>query len=318
MLKIMVSRKIDKNRLPPILQRYDDYMSMRGFSQATREFRLYKLLKVHDFMQHERGKGLEQMTTSDVEAYIAKLTQRKDEGEIKARTVQLIASTIKMFAKWLSIREEILDSKEFCKIEEDLKDLPGEKGEDNRVALSKEEEKTVMKKLVDVLLQFIVWLGLNFGLRREEYSKLRIEHVEFDKEQPRLKIELSKGHDKKTRYIPLFPSQINQLKKWLDYRASLNLPHSFLLYNPRDPTKQLKGHDVGYLFQRISKITRVHVYAHRLRYTYAVKLWKHRVDLWTISLALGHDKVETTVRYLKIREQDYFEKYLTMAKDLFH
>lgn len=313
---MIAGRKIDKNRLPPILKRYDDYMAIR-FSQATREFRLYKLLKVYDFMQHERGKGLEQMTRSDVEAYIAKLTQQKERGEIKARTVQLIASTIKMFAKWLT-REEILDSKEFYKIEQDLKELPGERGEDNRVALSKEEEKKVMEKLVDVLLQFMVWLGLNFGLRREEYSKLRIEHVELDKEQPRLKIELSKGHDKKTRYIPLFPSQVNQLKKWLDYIASLNLPHNFLLYNPRNPTKWLKGRDVGYLFQRIKRITGVHVYAHRLRYTYAVKLWKHGVDLWTISMALGHDKVETTVRYLKIHQQDYFEKYLTMAKGIFH
>lgn len=259
----------------------------------------------------------EQLMRSDVEAYMAKLTQRRERKEIKQSAVKSYASIIKMFAKWL-VREDMLDSKEFYKIEEDIEELPGEKGEDNRVALSDEEERKIMEKLVDVPLQMIVWLGLNFGLRLQEYCRLRIEHVELERNPPRLKIELSKGHIKKTRYIPLFPSQVNQLKKWLEFRASLNLPHSFLLYNPRNPAIGFTVYSLGSLFQRMTKITGVHLYSHRLRYTYAVKLWKHGVDLWTISNALGHEKVETTVKYLKIHQKDYYDKYLTGAKGLFH
>jgi len=311
-----IGRKIDKRKLPLILRRYDEYMAIR-FSPETREVRLYRLLEFHQFMKQERGKTMEQLTRSDAEAYMAKLTHRREKGEIKQSTVKSDASIIKMFAKWL-VREEILDSKEFYKIEEDLKELPGEKGEDNRIALSNQEEQTIMEKFVDVLLQMIVWLGLNFGLRRKEYCRLRVDHIELERDPPRLKIELSKGHIKKTRYIPLFSGQVNQLKKWLDFRASLNLPHSFLLYNPRNPAIGLTVYSLGYLFQTMTKITGVHLYSHRLRYTYAVKLWKRGVDLWTISIALGHEKVETTVKYLKIHEEDYYDKYLTGAKGLFH
>ena len=310
-----LGRKIDERKLPPILQRYDKYMSIR-FSPKTREGRLYGLLEFHEFIRYERGKSIEQLDRSDVEAYMAKLTQRREKGEIKQRSVKSKASIIKMFAKWL-VREEVLDSKEFYKIEEDLKELPGEKGEDNRVALSNEEEQQVMEKLVDILLQMIVWLGLNFGLRLQEYCKLRVEHLELDGNRPRLKIALSKGHIKKTRYIPLFPGQVNQLKKWLNFRASLNLPHDFFLYNPRNPSIGLTVYSLGWLFRRMSKITGVHLYSHRLRYTYAVKLWKNGVDLWTISKALGHEKVETTVKYLKIREEEYYDKFMTDAKGLF-
>lgn len=309
-------RKIDRRKLPRILQRYDDYMAIR-FSPRTREGRLYQLIEFHGFMKRERGKNIEHLTRSDVEAYIAMLTQRREKKEIKQRTVKFCASIIKMFAKWL-VREEILDSKEFYKIEEDIKELPGEKGEDNRVALTDEQEKRVLTKLCDVLLQFIVWLGLNFGLRRLEYCNLRIKHVELDRDMPRLKIELSKGHIKKTRYIPITPRQAEQFKKWLEFRASLKLPHDFLLYNPRDPTIGLTVYSLDYLFQKMSQMTGEHLYSHRLRYTYAVKLWRHGVDLWTISLALGHEKVETTVRYLKIHEEDYHNKYLSGTKGLFY
>jgi site-specific recombinase XerD len=268
-------------------------------------------------MKQERGKNIEQLTRSDVEAYIAKLTERKEKKEIKQRTVKSTASIIKMFAKWL-VREDMLDSREFYKIEEDIKELPGEKGEDNRVALAEDEEKRVLAKLVDVLHQFIVWLGLNFGPRLMEYCNFLVEHVELDREKPRLKIELSKGHIKKTRYIPITPLQASRFREWLDFRAALNLPHNFLLYNPRNPSKGLTVYSLGWMFRKMSMITGEHLYSHRLRYTYAVKLWKHGVDLWTISLALGHEKVETTVRYLKIREEDYYDKYMTGTKGLFH
>ncbi|MGB9756180.1 MAG: tyrosine-type recombinase/integrase [Candidatus Bathyarchaeales archaeon] len=311
-----LGRKIDKRKLPPILRRYDDYMAIR-FSPRTREGRLYRLIEFHEFMVKERGKNIEQMARSDIEAYIAKLTERRERKEIKQHTVKSVAGVIKMFAKWL-VREEILDSKEFYKIEEDIKELPDEKGEDNRVALTEEEEKRILTKLVDILHQFIVWLGLNFGLRLLEYCNLRVEHVELDRGKPRLKIELSKGHIKKTRYIPITPLQASRFREWLDFIATLKLPHNFLLYNPRNPSQRLTVYSLGWMFRKMSMITGEHLYSHRLRYTYAVKLWKHGVDLWTISLALGHEKVETTVKYLKIHEEDYYEKYMTGTKGLFH
>lgn len=308
-------RKIDKEKLPPILQRYDDYLSIH-YSPKTSCGRLYKLVELNDFMKQERGKCLEQMTMLDVEAYIAKLSKRKENKEIKQRSIKFAGSIIKMFSKWL-VRVEIMSATEFYKIEETIEELRGERGEDNRVALSEDEEGRVLSKLTDMLLQFIMWLGSNFGLRLQEYTNLLIEHVELQRDRPTLKIELSKGHNAKTRRIPIKPGQAKQFERWLGLLASMKLPHKYLLYTPKNPSKRMTEPTLIYQFQKISKITGEHVHSQKLRYTYAVRLWKNKVDLWVISLSLGHDKPETTVKYLKIREEEYYDRYVEETKGLF-
>jgi len=307
--------KIDKRKLPLILQRYNDYMIPR-YAYATREFRLYVLVEFHGYLQRERGKNIEQMERSDVESYVAELTIRRERGKIKQVSVKHVAKTIKYFAEWL-MDEEILDSKEFHKIERDLKKIPGgDVGEDNREALSHEEEKQIFEKLTDVLSERLIWGGLNFGFRRLEYCNLRIMNLELDREEPRLEIKYSKG--RKTRYIPLFPRQVIEWRKWLDFIARLNVPHDFVFFNPKNPSEPLTKSSSGSLFSKIWRITGVHVYSHRLRYTYAVRLWEHGVDIYTISWLLGHSKVETTVRYLKVPERDRRRKFMESAKGLFY
>lgn len=316
-IKMRLGRKIERRNLPLILQRYNDYM-MPYYSATTRESRLYVLVEFHAFLQSKRNKSLEQMNRSDVQAYVAELTRRKERKKIKQIFIKHAAKDIKYFAEWL-VDEEILDSKEFYKIERDIKKIPGGNiGEDNREALTHEEEQKLFERLTDVLWQRLVWAGLNHGFRRQEYCNLRTSHLELDRKEPRLIIECSKGHNKKTRSIPLFPGQVVEWRKWLDFRACLNLPHNFVFFNPKNPSEPLTKYSLGYLFWKISKISKVHVYSHRLRYTYAVRLWEHGVDIYTISWLLGHSKVETTIRYLKVPERDFRRKFMGSAKGLFY
>jgi len=265
-------------------------------------------------MQAKYGKSIEEMKRSDVEAYIAGLVLRKEKGEIAQSYINNIACVIKVFAKWLK-KEGKLSPDEFCYIEEDLNSLPKEVGEDSRVALSDEEKQQVRSKIVLPLHKQLNWTGDNFGLRRQEYSNALIKHLELDREDPRLKIELSKGH--KTRYIPLFPKQVSEWKKWLNFLTAMDLPHKHLFFNLKNPGKPLNDKGVCDEFGRISKITGIHIYTQRLRYTYAVKLWKHGVDIFVISKLLGHNNVETTMRYLKVREEEFYRKFKEQAKGLF-
>jgi integrase/recombinase XerD len=71
------------------------------------------------------------------------------------------------------------------------------------------------------------------------------------------------------------------------------------------------------MFNEISKITGIHVYPYKLRYTYAVKLWRHGVDILVISKMLGHTSIDTTMRYLRVKEEEIREKYLEETKGLF-
>ena len=235
-LKVRRGRKIDKCKLPTILQRYDEYMQTLYYKPSTRENYLYILLMFHEYLQHKLGKSLERVARADVESYVADLTLRRDKEEITQGSIKGIAKTIRTFAEWL-VDKGMLDSSEYYKIERYIKKIPGgDIGEDNVEALSNEEEKQVFRKLQDVLLQMLVWTGINFGLRRIEYCNLRVSHLELDREEPRLKIERSKGRRKKTRYIDLFPGQVSQWRKWLRFLASLSLPHDFVFFNPKNPS----------------------------------------------------------------------------------
>jgi integrase len=233
-----------------------------------------------------------------------------------------VAKSIKYFAQWL-VDQEILDISEFYKIERYVKLIPGGSvGNDDIEPLSKEDEARAFRKLLDAHLSFLLYVGLNFGLRRIEYCNLRIshielEHVEDDKPAPRIKIENSKGHTKKTRYYYLFPGQAEEWRKRLEYLKSLNLSHDHVFFNPKDPSEEPNKDRVSSWFVKISKITGIHIPSHRLRYTYATRLWEGGVDLYIISYLLGHSRVETTVRYLKISARTFRKKFMDSAGHLF-
>lgn len=316
-------RKIDRQNLPNILQEYARYKKNQSVSNCEPETDLYILMKLNEFMIGDRLKPLEQIVRDDIEVFIQGLVERvnkKDKTKIEQGYVKNVATSIRMFLRWLTTRKGMFDAKEFCIIDEDLKAIRRGDGNDDRVALCEEEETQIFRNLTDSLSRMLVWTGRNFGLRRLEYANLRLKHLELDrkeldKEEPTIKIEKSKR--RKDRRIPLFPQQVAQWKMWLSYRSSLNLPHDFVFYNPKKTWMGITKNVLSYLFHKIAGFTGVKLYAHRLRYTYAVRLWEGGVDIYTISLALGHSKVETTIGYLKIHQRDFFRKFRESARGCF-
>jgi site-specific recombinase XerD len=317
-------RKIDESHLPLILQEYATYRKSQPVSPCTLETNLYELMHLNEYVTQKRLKPLEQIGRVDIELFMQELAARVDKTDITKISqayVKQVAAAIRTFLKWLTTRKKIFDANEFCIVDEDLKAVKRGNEEDNREALCEEDEKQIFRNLTDVLLRMLVWTGRNFGLRRMEYCNLRLRHLELDKKEldkkvPAIKIEKSKGG--KTRRIPMFPEQVIQWKTWLKYRNSLNLPHDFVFYNPKKSWMGITKHALSYLFHKIAGFTKVILYSHRLRYTYAVNLWEGGVDIYTISRALGHSKVETTIRYLKVPERDFVRKFMESARGCFH
>ena len=313
-------RKTDYSKLPPILQRYDE--DLRGlYSSTTREGHSYCLLMFHEHLE-TKAQSLERVTLNDIKSYINELTLRREKHEITQGTIKSVAKVIKYFAQWL-VDQEMLDSSEFYKIERYVRKIPGGSiGNDDVEALSKEDEARAFRRLRDPLLAFLLWFGLNFGPRRIEYcnllvSNIELAHMEGNEPAPRIKIDNSKGHVKKTRYYYLFPKQALESRKWLEYLKSLNLPHDHVFFNPKNPSEEPNIDRVSSWFVKMSKITGIHIPSHRLRYTYATRLWEGDVELYTISYLLGHSRVETTVRYLKISAKTFRKKFMGSAKHLF-
>jgi integrase len=280
-------------------------------------------MKLNEYINQKKFKPLEQISRLDIESYIQDYETRvsqMDETKIQQKYVRTIATSIRLFLDWLTNDKEIFEAKEFCKLEKWLKLIKRGNEEDDRVALSKEDEKKVFRGLTDPLWRMIAWTGRNFGLRRIEYCGLKLRNLELDRKEldkdvPTIKIENSKG--RKDRRIPLHPQQVIQWKTWLRYRSSLNLAHDFVFYNPKKSWIGMTKYVLSWLFCKFSKLLNVKLYAHRLRYTYAVRLWEGKVDIYTISRALGHSRLETTIRYLKVQDREFFKKFLDSTRNCF-
>ncbi|MCW4028355.1 MAG: site-specific integrase [Candidatus Bathyarchaeota archaeon] len=306
-------RLIDFNNLPPILVQYYQYVSVNG---RTAKARLYALRRFHEFLVKKHSKGIDKLKASDLLEYLSELRQAKEKKLISQNSIRAYAVIIKMFAKWLK-REALITVEEYSKIEEDVADVPHEIGEDHRICVSDEEQKILEQKLTLPLQKQLVWTGNNFGFRRQEYCNLRICHLEMDREKPRIKIELSKGHSQKTRYIRMFPTQLEMWKRWLNFIKFLNLKHDYVFFHPKT-LERLDKDGVSYIFQQISDISGLKLYSHRLRYTYAVNLFRHGVEVLIISRCLGHSRIDTTIKYLKCPEEEFDNKFDDQTKGFFH
>lgn len=279
-----------KFRNPPKLLRKFLKHLVRRSKDTIQQYRL-TLGHFNEYLMI-RGKRLEQMRLEDVEDFLDEVAGR----HVSSLTIKRKSTIIKKFAEWLW-RRGLLEDKEWRGIEAYTKDLDEGESEDNREALSDEDIRTILQKLKYPLYRIIFWIAWQFGLRRMEIRNLKVSHIDW--EHKVLKIVRSKGG--KSRQIPILKHQEAPLKKWLKYRETEKPSHEYLFCN--FDGKPLNRSAVSCIFTKISKISGIHVYCHRCRYTFTVNLWTRGVDIFVISKMLGHKNIETTMRYLKVQEK---------------
>ena len=99
----------------------------------------------------------------------------------------------------------------------------------------------------------------------------------------------------------------------------MKLAHDYVFFRPRNPyAGGLDNESTKLIFRTIARIAGIELYSHRLRYTFAVTLWKAGVEIFIISRLLGHSKLETTMIYLKITEDDFYKKWRDQTKGVFY
>jgi integrase len=124
-----------------------------------------------------------------------------------------------------------------------------------------------------------------------------------DKETPRAKVEI---HPDNALQGPCLGELVRGQENY-------GVEHDRVFFN----TKLGKLNSLGHIFKKISEASELHIYPYKLRYTHAVKLWRHGVNILVISKMLGHDIIDTTMRYLRVEEQENREEYLEQTKGLF-
>jgi site-specific recombinase XerD len=131
------------------------------------------------------------------------------------------------------------------------------------------------------------------GLRISEAVRLTVPAI--DSRRMVLRIEDGKGHQ--DRYVMLSPRLLAILRDWWRVHRP-----PYWLFPGEHPDQPLTSHAVREACQRAHRLARIPkpITPHSLRHAFAVHLLEAGTDIRTIQLLLGHRRIETTARYLRL------------------
>lgn len=161
--------------------------------------------------------------------------------------------------------------------------------------LTDEEEKRLMLQLPEHT-RLIANCSLLTCMRRSEVTELRWNQVEI--ENRRIKLEVEENKSKRVRFIPLCSEMVEEFLRLKSLNGSQ--PNDYIFtYNG----KQVK--DIKVSFYKACERAEIEgLHFHDLRRTAATRLLKRGANIVAIQKILGHARIETTMGYLSVGEED--------------
>jgi integrase/recombinase XerD len=165
-----------------------------------------------------------------------------------------------------------------------------------------------MKRLLAVAsslkTRVLLSLGYGCGLRASEIVRLKVKHI--DSAQNIIRIEQSKG--RKDRNVMLPDKMPDLLRQWWKARpsrhdAGIPLQERWLFPSRKTAGRPITTRHLNRLFHEAADAAgiRKHVTVHTLRHSFATHLLDGgRTDIRKIQVLLGHEKLDTTARYLHV------------------
>ena len=253
-------------------------------------------VKFTSYIKQNRIK-FESLAMSDVEGYLVSIRS----GNISNNTYAKLINCIRSFLRFLNGREYIkADFASLIKtpskvesIKEELSDLDI-KNIKNYLPARKEKYKN--ENLRDMI---IFNLGIDCGLRRQEFINLNWEDINL--EESSINIKNSKGRKNRVVYFN------RKLRELLYLYRKLNGKYINALIrgaHGKRITKCSLQNIISRIFKE-SKTYRINLTLHSLRHTYAERLRRKGIDLPTISKLLGHSRLDTTDLYLHVNKDDF-------------
>lgn len=172
--------------------------------------------------------------------------------------------------------------------------------------------------------ELIIKLLFQTGVRRGELQEIKISDMERDANPPSIEIPTLKVAGNPIRVVYYQPSLNTDLDLWLNggYRDALPTANESPYLFPSDKSKQLGEWAINriivdsadaaglqetaytdYNDRKRNKIT-----AHSMRHSYAMECLESDIDVKTIQKTMGHEKLETTQRYLEAHEETTRDK----------
>jgi len=279
-----------------IIREYTIHLRSQNKADSTIKDYLNISVKFCSYLRKNRI-SIESLAMSNIDKYLSFARS----GNLSNNTYAKLVNCIRSFLKFLYGREYI--KKDFSSLINipkkvaTIKEYLSDKDIENiKNYLSRRKEKYRNENLRD---NIIFSLGIDCGLRRQEFINLNWEDINFD--EASLRIKNSKCRKNRVVYFN------KDLRELLCLYRKLNGKYISALIrgaHGKRITKCSLQNIISRIFKE-SKTYRKNLTLHSLRHTYAERLRRKGVDLPTISKLLGHSRLDTTDIYLHVNKDDF-------------
>jgi integrase/recombinase XerD len=171
------------------------------------------------------------------------------------------------------------------------------------LVMSVDEIKRLLAVASSLKTRVLLSLGYGCGLRASEIVRLKVKHI--DRGQNIIRIEQSKG--RKDRNVMLPEEMLSLLRRWWKARSSrrdagIPVQERWLFPSRKSVGRPITTRHLNRLFHEAADAAGIKkgVTLHTLRHSFATHLLNENVNLRKIQVLLGHEKLETTARYLHV------------------
>lgn len=272
-----------------LLQVYLDAKSIAGLSQKSlSHYRLTINLALKDI-----GVPIRKLTIYHIRPYFKKL---KDSG-LKESTINNKRDILCAFFGWL-YREKLIESDPTANL------APTKRPKVIRKPYSTVEMERLKEACDNDRDRAMVHFLRSTGCRINEVCALNRDDINFASMSL---VVYGKGAKERTVFIDEVTSMV--LKRYLDSRTD----SSEALFVGKG-TNRLTDDGFRYALRRLSKKSGVeNVHPHRFRRTLATSLIDHGMPIQEVAVILGHDKIDTTLKYVYICNDNVKNAYRKYA-----
>jgi len=266
-----------------------EYLTLeKKYSQHTITAYRTDLISFRDFCEIEYDQEvIGKVSYGEIRSWIVSLV----DGGISNRSINRKISSLKTFYKFLQKTKQIevnpLASHKALKTLKEVQ-IPFSQKEVSNAILSIDMDDS-FEAHRDKL---IVELFYSTGMRRAELINLKMSSVD-------LSIGMIKvlGKRNKERYIPLLPSVVEGVKKYLQKRMELVVKSEYLLLTSKGDKiyETLVYRIINTYFSKVS--SKVKKSPHILRHSFATHLLNEGADLNSVKELLGHSSLASTQVY---------------------
>ncbi|KMS60448.1 hypothetical protein V474_00610 [Novosphingobium barchaimii LL02] len=239
----------------------------------TRDIAWSRLRSCVDFLGGKRD--LDDLKTTDLDRLRQQL---KKDGRADA-TVNRFLSCLRTFLTWCKAREY-----RTLPVNKDTIVFPWIKEKGGRLRWITYEEELRLLSLMPENVAKLVRVALDTGCRRDELLTARLDQLNGNS------LHLYKTKNDESRHVPLLPETAATLRELIETKT-MPTQRNLRSWWDRAKDRMGLGADEEFVF-------------HTCRHTRAVRLVDAGIDVLLIKELLGHKRIETTLRYAKVRPQN--------------